>query len=603
MKTNPLTIAAECNLPKNMGAFIWHFLRHYKFVVLAFVVLALLAGCWGPFNSLLIKKIINVLVENKFEEKSVLIWPSALLVLNFIVFDNFTWRTLDYLIYRYLPIIKNNIISEMFKYVLGASYQYFHDNLSGRISSQIKLLSEEVTRILHPTSANFIRGFSLLIVSFISMYSVNPIFFYTLLLWFIIFFIFSLSMSKHLVKLSDQYAESDSIIDGELVDSIANVNNIRMFSRANYEISRLDISLQRTKSAFQKNELFGIKMNWAQGMLIAAMMGIMVYFLIYLYLKHSVTIGDFALILGLSMEVGHMSWFTMFQVDEFNKAVGKSKQAIGFLIVPHDIKDAENASPLQVKLGEIIFANVEFNYKGAHALFQNKSVIIKAGQKVGLVGYSGGGKSTFVNLILRLFDVNHGRILIDNQDIRNVTLDSLHQQIALIPQDPTLFHRTLMENIRYGNINASDDDVKNAAINAHAHEFIEKLPLGYNTLVGERGVKLSGGQRQRIAIARAFLKNAPILILDEATSQLDSITEKLIQESLWNLMQNKTTLVIAHRLSTLLHMDRILVFDQGKIVEEGSHSELLAQKGLYQKLWNTQVGGFLQDKNITEISS
>ncbi|WP_291398139.1 ATP-binding cassette domain-containing protein [Acinetobacter sp.] len=234
------------------------------------------------------------------------------------------------------------------------------------------------------------------------------------------------------------------------------------------------------------------------------------------------------------------------------------------------------------------------------SLFFKINLSNTAGQKVGLVGYSGGGKSTFVNLILRLYDVTDGAILIDGQDIRDVTQDSLRENIAMIPQDPSLFHRSLMENIRYGRADSTDEEVIEAAKKAHAHEFISALPQGYDSLVGERGVKLSGGQRQRIAIARAILKNAPILILDEATSQLDSVTESLIQESLWELMQNKTTIVIAHRLSTLLHMDRILVFDKGKIVEDGTHSELLAKAGLYKTLWDAQVGGFLGDEKTED---
>lgn len=225
-------------------------------------------------------------------------------------------------------------------------------------------------------------------------------------------------------------------------------------------------------------------------------------------------------------------------------------------------------------------------------MFEDKSIVISAGQKVGLVGYSGAGKSTFINLILRLFEVQNGRILIDDQDIKNVTQESLHQAITMVPQDPSLFHRTIMENIRYGRLDASDDEVKKAAQSACAHEFILKLPLGYDTLVGERGVKLSGGQRQRISISRAILKNSPILILDEATNQLDSVNEKDIQESLWNLIQDKTTIIVAHRLSTLLNMDRILVFNQGKIVQDGTHNELLG-RGLYKTLWDAQISGFL----------
>ncbi len=587
-------------LPKNVWSFIWHFLKLHKVVVFLYVSIALLAGCWGPFNSLLIKQLINILITLNIENPniSLLAWPAAALVLNFIVFDNFTWRSIGYLNYKYQPIIKNAIISETFAYILGSSYQFFHDNLSGRISNQIKTLADNIERILHRIAADFIRGFSLLVVALLSMYLVNPLFFYTLTIWFICFSIFSLYMSKTLVNLSDRYAESESLISGLLVDSISNVNNIRMFARSKYEIASLEGSLLSTKTAFQKNELFLLKLNWGQGTLIALMIAVMVYFLIYLYGQHKVTIGDFALILGLSMEVGHISWYTMSQVDEFNQAIGKCKQSLMSLIVPQDIKDKENAPSLSIQEGKISFEEVDFCYKSTKPLFQKLSVHIEAGQKVGLVGYSGGGKSTFVNLILRLFDINQGHIFIDDQDIRELSQDSLRRNIALIPQDPTLFHRSLMENIRYGRIDATNEEVIEAAKKAHAHIFIQKLPQTYNALVGERGVKLSGGQRQRIAIARAILKDAPILILDEATSQLDSITESHIQESLWTLMQNKTTIVIAHRLSTLLHMDRILVFDNGTVVEDGTHAKLLEIDGLYKNLWTTQVGGFLQDKKI-----
>jgi ATP-binding cassette subfamily B protein len=280
---------------------------------------------------------------------------------------------------------------------------------------------------------------------------------------------------------------------------------------------------------------------------------------------------------------------------ELSNLWGNITQGLTVALAPLDIQDKPDATELRVTKGQITFDNVGFHYKGSEPLFTNKSVTIDPGQKVGLVGYSGGGKTTFSNLILRLYDVTDGRILIDGHDIRDVTQDSLRANIGMIPQDPSLFHRTLMENIRYGRDSATDAEVIEAAKRAHANEFIAKLPNAYDSLVGERGVKLSGGQRQRVAIARAILKNAPILILDEATSQLDSVTERDIQDSLWDLMQGKTTIVIAHRLSTLLHMDRILVFDSGKIVEDGTHDELLARGGLYKTLWDAQVGGFLPE--------
>lgn len=527
-----------------------------------------------------------------------LAWPAALIVLNFLAFDNLTWRSLGYLNYKYQPVIKNNIIGETLNCVLGSSHQFFQDNLSGRIANQITTLADNIETIQNRISLEFIRGASLLVVSLVTAYFVNSLFFYTLFVWFIIFVSVSLLMSKRLVRLADLHAKAESSLSGQLVDALSNQSNVRIFSKKSYEISRMGQFFVETQRAFQAKEGFMVILHIMQGAMIALMMAVSAYFLVYLYGKDLVSIGDFALIFGLSMNLGHMTWYTMSFVDEFNQSVGKCKQSLNALLVEPEIIDQMNAPALRVEKGQITFDKVKFHYKGTDPLFQNKSVTIEAGQKVGLVGYSGGGKTTFVNLILRLYEVTEGRILIDGQDIRDVTQESLRTSIALIPQDPSLFHRSLMDNIRYGNTKAPDEEVIEAAQRAHAHEFIRDLPQGYDTLVGERGVKLSGGQRQRIAIARAILKNAPVLILDEATSQLDSVTESHIQESLWELMQGKTTMVIAHRLSTLLHMDRILVFDRGKIVEDGSHQELLAKAGLYKTLWEAQVGGFLPDESV-----
>lgn len=582
-------------LPKTLPAFIWHFLKPYKLMVGIFVTMPILAGFWDPFNSILLKEIIDRLPQVYTGDFSPVLWPAALIVLNFIVFDNFTWRTLGYINYKYQAVIKNQIIGEIFRFVLGNSHQFFQDNFSGRIANQITTLADNIEIILYRICHEFFRGSSLLIVSFITAYFVNPLFFYTLFLWFIAFAFFSLLMSKRLVPLADTLAEYGSLISGQLVDGLANQSNVRIFSKKEYEIARMKPFFLSYQQAFQAQGLFTLILHGVQGASIAIMMGFSAYFLIILYGKNLVSIGDFALILGLSIRLAHMTWYTMSFVDQLNEAVGKCKQSLSALLIQPEIIDRSDAHDLRVQKGQIIFDKVKFHYKGTEPLFQNKSITIGAGQKVGLVGYSGGGKTTFVNLILRLYDVTEGHILIDDQDIRDVTQESLRASIALIPQDPSLFHRSLMDNIQYGKTDASDADVIEAARRAHAHEFIRTLPQGYDSLVGERGVKLSGGQRQRIAIARAILKNAPILILDEATSQLDSVTESHIQESLWDLMQGKTTIVIAHRLSTLLHMDRILVFDHGKIVEDGSHKELLTKAGLYKTLWDAQVGGFLPD--------
>ena len=579
-------------LPKNLLSFIWHFLKAYKRVVVLYISLALLAGCWGPFNSMLIKDIINALDSHNTAS---LISLATLIVLNFIIFDNVTWRSIGYLNYKYNPVIKYRVVNETFHLILGASHQFFNNSLSGRVANHVTTLADNVERILFNTSHDLLRGASMLLIALVSMYFVNPKFFCVLALWFLVFSAFSIYMSKRLVTLADMHAGSESVISGQIVDSFTNSSNIRLFARSSYETSRLQKYLSFATQKFQAQQMFTVLLHASQGALIAIMQGFMIYYLIELYEVHQVTLGDFALIIGLSMEVGHITWYTMSQVDELNKAVGKCKQSLSALIVPRDIMDAKDAVDLVVTKGVVVFEDVGFHYSGITPLFHNKSVSIEAGQKIGLVGYSGSGKSTFVNLILRLYDVTGGRILIDDQDITRVTQDSLRKNIAIIPQDPSLFHRSLMENIRYGKEDATDAEVIEAAKRAHAHEFIIKLQEGYNSMVGERGVKLSGGQRQRIAIARAILKNAPILILDEATSQLDSITEHDIQESLWTLMQDKTTIVVAHRLSTLLHMDRIIVFDKGKIVEAGTHEELLNANGLYKTLWDAQVGGFLPD--------
>ena len=265
-------------------------------------------------------------------------------------------------------------------------------------------------------------------------------------------------------------------------------------------------------------------------------------------------------------------------------------------MVEIDVQDEPESKPLAVGEGAIDFENVSFDYGGqdkGQAVFKDLSLHVKPGEKIGLIGPSGAGKSTLVSLLLRLFDLQKGRITIDGQDISEVTQESLREYVALIPQDTSLFHRSLYENIHYGDLEADRNAVEDAARKAHADEFIEALEEGYETIVGERGIKLSGGQRQRIAIARAILKDAPILVLDEATSALDSESEKLIQEGLEALMEGKTVIAIAHRLSTIAHLDRLIVMDQGQIVEQGSHEELLKQKGLYARLWNMQSGGFL----------
>jgi len=338
---------------------------------------------------------------------------------------------------------------------------------------------------------------------------------------------------------------------------------------------------------------FMLKIHYVLGLSCSIMIFSMIYYLASL--KHSalITTGDCILIITICIAVVDDIWDLTQEFGDMFEEVGSFNQSIS-LIKPYIVKETTDTKNLEIKSGEIAFCNVTFSHlSNQKSLFQDQSIMIKGRQKVGLVGFSGSGKTTFISLIARIHDVTSGAILIDGQDIRSVTQESLRNNIIMIPQEPILFNRTVMENIRYGRIDATDSEVVNSAKLAHIHDVINSLPDGYDTICGERGNNLSGGQRQRIVIARAILKNAPILVLDEATSGLDSHTEDLIQESLSLLMKDRTVLTIAHRLSTILSMDRILVFDKGKIVGDGTHKELLKTNTAYQILWNSQVSGFI----------
>ena len=351
--------------------------------------------------------------------------------------------------------------------------------------------------------------------------------------------------------------------------------------------------LQKNVRKSEALEWYILKIKIFQGTSSTLLMGSMMYILIIMRSKDMVTVGDFAFILTLSLTIVRAVWYLAGQLVKFSKEIGVCKQAINVIQIPHEIQDKEDAKDIKISEGEIKFNSVCFTYDDDNVVFKNHNIKIKAGEKIGLVGNSGAGKSTFISLILRHYDVDSGSVTIDGQDISEITYESLRKNIAVIPQETILFHRSIMENIRYGNLDASDEQVIVAAKLANCHEFIMDMEDEYNTIVGERGNKLSGGQRQRISIARAILKNAPILILDEATSALDSIAESKIQESLKFLMKDRTTIAIAHRLSTIAGMDRIIVFKNGKIHESGTHQQLLDNDDHYAELWYMQSEGFM----------
>lgn len=508
-------------------------------------------------------------------------------------------RVYNYLIeIKMVPRLREHITMKIISNLLLHNLTYFQNQLSGTISNRVNDLAGYIPEFIQLLLDRFLFNFLMLFIASFALGSVSFKYALIMIAWVAFCMLLTLLFLRSFKDQSKNWAEAGAKITGKIVDMLSNFLLIKLFANQDYEKNELHKSIEKATHAEENLHWIFLSMWGFFDSSFCILLGVSLYFLFIDRVAGVITIGDFALILGVNISVANYLRELAKNFSQFSKVLSKIIQALQLIRVPRDLVDKPNAVELVVRNGEICFENVRFNYPGCEPLFEDKSIIIKPGQKVALVGYSGSGKSTFVNLILRLYEISSGNILIDGTSINDVTQNSLRRSIAMIPQDLNLFHRSLFENIRYGKPEASDADVIEAAQKSLVHDFIMTLPEGYNTIVGERGIKLSGGQRQRIAIARAVLKNAPILILDEATNQLDSVTENKIQESLFNLMQGKTTIVIAHRISTLSFMDRILVLHDGKIVEDGKHEELLKKKGYYSQLWLLQVGGFLPDSKF-----
>ena len=584
--------SSEISLKK----FFFQLIKPYKWYVVALFFTALYWGVNNALSPYVLKLIIDKVAAFEGDKTQIFtaITPYVTLYIVLWVLIAVDMRFLDWVRMRLFPSLRYDVINSMFTYLNQHSHRYFQNNFAGSLANKIMDMMSGMVTIFSTLDDGFAQCIAILI-AIISMLLVNPVFSLFLGLWVMAFLVITVVYFKPIRDQSNYFATAKSTVMGKVVDSVSNVTNLRLFSRNAYENQLIQEAVQDTVDKDRAMQRTILKMRIFWDVSIIVLIGGNLYLLVSMYSKNQVTIGDFSFIISLSISIFYNLWYLAGQFVTFAEELGKCKQALTIISALNEVRDQSNAKVLQVTKGKIEFDDVTFHYdEGAH-LFNNKNVIIPSGQKVGLVGLSGSGKSTFVNLILRLFDVESGKIVIDGQDIRQVTQESLRENIAMIPQDVSLFHRTLMENIRYGRTDATDEEVIDASKKAHCHEFISQLTEEYDSLVGERGIKLSGGQRQRIAIARALLKNAPILILDEATSALDSLTEKLIQDSLHALMQGRTTIVIAHRLSTLSEMDRILVFDKGQIVEDGSHKDLIKAKGHYSRMWAMQAGGFMPD--------
>lgn len=506
------------------------------------------------------------------------------------------WRVATFSIIYFQTKVITDLSNMCFRYLHKHSFSYFNNNFTGSLVKRAGYFARAYEDIADKIIWDIIPIIVEMTVITIVLYTRSPILGIALTIWVIVFLIINWFLTKYKLKYDILRSAAQTEVTGFLADTITNNVNVKLFCGYDREVQRYFDLNERVK----KLKTFAWNLDSAfeafQGLLMISLEIGILYLAIDLWKEGKLTAGDFVLLQTYVFIIFHKLWNIGKIIRNIYQNLADAEEMTVVLNTPHEIINASGAKELAIKGGEIEFRNVRFYYHKTRKILDKFNLRIKARERIALIGPSGAGKTTVVKLLLRNHDVDGGNILIDGQDISKAKLESLWTNISLVPQDPILFHRTLMENIRYGKPDATNEEVYRASEIAHCSEFIDVLPNKYDTYVGERGVKLSGGERQRVAIARAILRNAPILILDEATSSLDSGSERLIQDALNKLMENKTVIVIAHRLSTIVKMDRIIFIGDGEIIEEGTHKELLEKEnGNYRKLWELQAGGFITE--------
>ena len=484
------------------------------------------------------------------------------------------------------------------RYLLNQSYGFFQTEFSGRIATKVMQTALAVRDTVMKLLDVMLFVAIYMVTALILVASADPRLCIPLIIWLFFYIIVQRYFVPKMKKIAMVQADARSLMTGRIVDSYTNIITLKLFSHSNRESAYIRDGMSEFLNTVHPQMRLVTKLNiclWALNMSLVfstAALGI------YLWFNGSITPGAIAIVMSLAIRLTSMSHWILWEISGLFENIGTVQDGINTLSVPSKVNDKPNAIALNVNRGDIIFDSVNFSYNTSEAVFENLDLQIPAGEKVGIVGRSGAGKSSLVSLLLRFYDIQSGAITIDGHNIEGVRQESLRSNIAMVTQDTSLLHRSVRENIMFGRPEATEEEMVVAAKKAQAHDFILSLRDnvgrgGYDAHVGERGVTLSGGQRQRIAIARVLLKDAPILVLDEATSALDSEVEAAIQLSLYQLMEGKTVIAIAHRLSTIAAMDRLIVFDEGKIIEQGTHQELLRKNGIYTKLWGHQSGGFL----------
>ncbi|MBI4133069.1 ABC transporter ATP-binding protein [Candidatus Uhrbacteria bacterium] len=589
--------------PRDIIRVYWEAARRYKvllFFIVAAVVGASLIELVVPFY---FRRFFDTLTADVPSRAVVheLVWVLVIILL----FRTGSWLLTagaKFANNTFQPSVIAALKEESFAYLIGHSHGFFVNAFGGALVQRIRRLARAFENFADRLYWDLLPLVLKLGLILVILWYVNQTVALVFTVWACIFLLLNYFFSRWRMKFITARAAKDSEVTGALADAITNHANIQLFGGFRFEVGIVK------KVTGELRELMTRTWNQRavsdvvfQGALTVIVEFFLFYYAIQYWQRGALTLGDFVLIQAFFFQLLDRLWDFGRIVRDIYESFADAEEMTYILQTPHAVRDIASAKPLTVTAGAVEFKNVHFSFHRTREVLRGINFTIKPGEKVALIGPSGAGKSTIVKVLLRLYDVLDGKILIDGQNIIRVTQESLRENFSLVPQDPILFHRSLLENIRYGRREATDVAVTLAAARAHCDEFIAELPDGYATYVGERGVRLSGGERQRVAIARAILKNAPILVLDEATSSLDSHSERLIQHALADLMRDKTAIVIAHRLSTIQQMDRIIVIDRGSIVEEGTHEGLIGTPGsLYQKLWKLQAGGFLGDLETTE---
>jgi ATP-binding cassette subfamily B protein len=580
-------------------SYYWHKVSRFKrqyIGVLFFVPITVLVNSFLP--SLIIAHVLLRLSQHRYTHN---VWqsfgPSLVAYLLLMLSGSISWRGVDYFIVKLEGKVEKGLAEEVFAHMLDETMDFHSNNFSGSLVSQSSKLLGSYSRMADTTVFQVLPLIFGIIFTILILTPRAPLFTLLLIIFAFIFVFVAVRVSRPVRKYSAEHSGLESQQTGFLADAITNVMAIKSFARGRYEQKRFSETTAETQKSLYRMIFVQGRMQIYMGLISDIISSLALAMSVVSVIVFKANIATVFLIVNYTTSiVSQLFSFSNSSLRNYNRSIGDAYDMVKVLARTPEIQDPKEPEKSHIKNGEITFKDVDFTHDQADsAIFKDFNLNIEAGQKVGLVGHSGSGKSTLVRLILRFSDIDKGEILIDDQNIAKISQDALHQEVAYVPQEPLLFHRTIEENIAYGQAKSKSSDIKAAADKAHASEFIDQLPNGYSTMVGERGVKLSGGQRQRVAIARALLKEAPILLLDEATSSLYSESEALIQDALWKLMENKTALVIAHRLSTIQRMDRIIVLDDGKIVEDGTHKDLIEHDGTYAKLWAHQSGGFLND--------